>query len=443
MGSVYDARAAGTGITPPRPAWRTEMKKLLFIGVLIAGAACAEDGPATLTAAAINNGTLPAYFTNLSTTGMALIGGNVYSNYGGTTNGCLHLGAGPNAANDTGLCGSASGINQFWNLWTAAGSANQAATTDGSGNLTWSNLGSIAGTLAAAQFPSAYAMSSHWYLSWAPVSSTSGSPTLYTLTAPAHTGLTVGTEAQDLTFNLARIVQFTGGSPISAQRAFYVSAPTYAFTAANTVSTAATMAISGAPVPGTNATITQSVGLWIQDGAAGGTQAVGFRADAPTGGTNNWATYLNGNVSIGSGSIGNAGDNTLFVQGPSTSNTRMVVEESSTSPGASPFSVENSAGAVQFGIDTSNNTMLIGAASQHVNRVGGTNKDAWGTATLAGGTVAVTFTTAYNTPPVCVANSQGSTNALKVAPSTTTVVFTSSSASDNGKISYVCFGDPN
>lgn len=109
------------------------MRKLLFIGVLITGAACAEDGgSAALTASTINNGTLPAYFTNMSTTGMALIGGNVYSNYGGTTNGCLHLGAGPNAANDTGLCGSASGINQFWNLWTAAGSANQAATTDGS-----------------------------------------------------------------------------------------------------------------------------------------------------------------------------------------------------------------------------------------------------------------------------------------------------------------------
>ena len=46
-----------------------------------------------------------------------------------------------------------------------------------------------------------------------------------------------------------------------------MKAPTYAFTGASTMTTAATLAIEAAPIAGTNATITNAYSLWVQAGA--------------------------------------------------------------------------------------------------------------------------------------------------------------------------------
>jgi hypothetical protein len=97
--------------------------------------------------------------------------------------------------------------------------------------------------------------------------STSGSPTLLTLTAPAHTTLTASTEATDVNFNLARTVQFATGA-LTTQRAMQIQAPTYAFVAASTITTASTLSISGPPVAGTNATITNPYALNVESGNA-------------------------------------------------------------------------------------------------------------------------------------------------------------------------------
>jgi co-chaperonin GroES (HSP10) len=111
-----------------------------------------------VTATTLNNSTLTATLTSLATTsditsgGALTATGNVYANSGSNTAGCLHL-ADTNAAHDTGICAPLSGVNQLWNLWTSAGASGQAATTDGAGNLLWSNLGGIAGVLASAQMP--------------------------------------------------------------------------------------------------------------------------------------------------------------------------------------------------------------------------------------------------------------------------------------------------
>lgn len=99
----------------------------------------------------------------------------------------------------------------------------------------------------------------------APTASTSGSPSLLTVTGPAHTTLTASTEAIDLNFNLARTVQFAAGA-ITTQRAVVFQAPTYSFTSASTITTAATVAITGPPTAGTNATITNPYALWVQAG---------------------------------------------------------------------------------------------------------------------------------------------------------------------------------
>ena len=94
----------------------------------------------------------------------------------------------------------------------------------------------------------------------------SGTPTAMILaTGGAHTSLTASTEAIDINCNLARTVQFATGA-LATQRGFVVQAPTYAFVAASTITTAATFAITGAPTAGTNATITNNFSLWVQAG---------------------------------------------------------------------------------------------------------------------------------------------------------------------------------
>lgn len=107
--------------------------------------------------------------------------------------------------------------------------------------------------------------------------------TAFTVTGASHLALTASTEFPDVNLNLARTVQWATGA-LTAQRAVLIQAPTYAFVGASTISDAATLAITGAPAAGTNATITRSMALWIQSGyvsAVGGltvgtTTAPGF-----------------------------------------------------------------------------------------------------------------------------------------------------------------------
>jgi fibronectin-binding autotransporter adhesin len=94
---------------------------------------------------------------------------------------------------------------------------------------------------------------------------TGGSPTGFTFTGGAHTTLAASTEAIDVNFALNRTVQFTNGT-LTTQRAFVVQAPTYAFSSASTLTTAATFDITGAPAAGTNATITSSYALFVEAG---------------------------------------------------------------------------------------------------------------------------------------------------------------------------------
>lgn len=101
--------------------------------------------------------------------------------------------------------------------------------------------------------------------SFAPAVATSGSSVAFTITGAANTGQTATVECRDLDINLARTVQFNTGA-IATQRAVYIQAPTYAFVGASTITTAATVAIAGAPAAGTNATITKSITLWVQGG---------------------------------------------------------------------------------------------------------------------------------------------------------------------------------
>jgi len=86
------------------------------------------------------------------------------------------------------------------------------------------------------------------------------------LTSSAMTNLAAGTEAANVYVDSSASKQWATGS-LTTQRENVFVAPSYSFVGASTITTAATFAITGAPAAGTNATITNSYSLWIQDGA--------------------------------------------------------------------------------------------------------------------------------------------------------------------------------
>ena len=91
-------------------------------------------------------------------------------------------------------------------------------------------------------------------------------PMLEVATA-AHTGMTADTEWHNVLFDFSSTVQFTaGGGAFANQRAFYVRSPTYDASAADTIVTAATVAIEGAPSPGPNMGITNPYALHVESG---------------------------------------------------------------------------------------------------------------------------------------------------------------------------------
>ena len=87
---------------------------------------------------------------------------------------------------------------------------------------------------------------------------------IFTPTAPGSNN-TASTEAVGTDFALGRTSTWATGA-LATQREFLIRKPTYAFVAASTLATAATLAIEGAPVAGGFATITTPLALWVQNG---------------------------------------------------------------------------------------------------------------------------------------------------------------------------------
>lgn len=97
---------------------------------------------------------------------------------------------------------------------------------------------------------------------------TGGSPVGILYTGGAHTTLAQA-EVIDWNINLSRTVQFTNvGAGHSLQRAIVIQPPTYSHAAglSRTITTAATVTITGAPVAGANTTITNAYALRTQGG---------------------------------------------------------------------------------------------------------------------------------------------------------------------------------
>jgi hypothetical protein len=97
----------------------------------------------------------------------------------------------------------------------------------------------------------------------APSATSSGVVAGFLFTDPANTGHTTTAEYPAVKWDLSSTQTWAAGS-ITNQRSFQILAPTIAFASgSNTVTTAATLYVSGAPAQGSNATITNSYAAWF------------------------------------------------------------------------------------------------------------------------------------------------------------------------------------
>jgi hypothetical protein len=101
-----------------------------------------------------------------------------------------------------------------------------------------------------------------------PTAANSGTPTDLLFTRAAHTTLTASTESIGINLDMSAEKQFDTGA-IATQREIYIQAPTYSMSGgAASIAVAATLAISGAPIAGTDTTISLPLALYVEDDTA-------------------------------------------------------------------------------------------------------------------------------------------------------------------------------
>ena len=149
-------------------------------------------------------------------------------------------------------------------------------------------LGSVASFLSDSSNADVFVISIGGGITCTPKAVTSAVvPCSFTYNGAANTGSSASTERTDFYLNLARTVQWETGA-LTTQRFIKVTNPTMGFVGASTVTTAVTLDIGGAPIAGTNATITNAIcaqfgGATTQVSAAGFTYAnVGLAAHTLT-----------------------------------------------------------------------------------------------------------------------------------------------------------------
>jgi len=90
--------------------------------------------------------------------------------------------------------------------------------------------------------------------------------TQFTVTVPNHVNQITTVESPDVLFTLGSKTWAAGN--ITTQRFFQITQPTANFATASTITTATTLSIAGAPVAGTNATITNPYTFNVESGAS-------------------------------------------------------------------------------------------------------------------------------------------------------------------------------
>ncbi len=125
----------------------------------------------------------------------------------------------------------------------------------------------------------------------------------FLFTGGADTSLTVSTEAPAIYFNLGQTRQHATGT-MSVQRDFRITPSTHSFVGASALTSMHGFTVDGAPIAGTNATVTNASAIYSPGNAVGSgvTNSYGLNINANTGATNNYSAIFNGgNVGIGTG----------------------------------------------------------------------------------------------------------------------------------------------
>ena len=200
---------------------------------------------------------------------------------------------------------------------------------------------------------------------------TSGASSSFVFTNPSNTNQTLSTEISSLSINSGTRQWATGA--ITTQRENLITAPTFSFVGASTITSAATLAVTAAPIAGTNATITNAYSIWSQSGAVrvnDGTGSLTFRQLVGT--AADPAIYLfndqttapsatNYILKVGTANSGNTwlnGNGLIFAVGGSN---RMSITNGTTSSS----NISNTSGALtSFAFNPSSNTNQTASTEQ-------------------------------------------------------------------------------
>lgn len=129
----------------------------------------------------------------------------------------------------------------------------------------------------------------------------SGTPVSVLQAGGNQSDVSWGTTGKQFAVSNGTLTDTTGSGTIATRVGSSFNNVTYASTNAVTLTNAANLYISGAPSAGTNTSITNSYALDIASLATSGTptNTYGLRVSASSGGTNNYAATISGNVGMG------------------------------------------------------------------------------------------------------------------------------------------------
>lgn len=181
------------------------------------------------------------------------------------------------------------------NVQSSGTNESLAVNAKGSGTITLGSVSTGAITLSRATTISGTLTQTGGASSFTASASSTAANVRYAVNGAADTSLTASTEAPDVYFNLGQVRQHATGA-LTLQRDYRITPSTHAFAGASTLNDAYGVFIDGAPIAGTNASITNSYSLGLGGRAlgAGVTNSYGLIVNPNTGATNNFGSWLRG-----------------------------------------------------------------------------------------------------------------------------------------------------
>lgn len=253
----------------------------------------------------VNSGVLIDASNNISGVGTLSSGAHIVTSNGaqalvagatGATNPAFTVDA-STASSATGLLVKSAAAAGGLALSVQSSGANENLTVNakGTGTITLGSVSTGAITLSRATTISGALTQTGGASSFTASASSTAATVRYGVTGAADTALTASTEAPGVYFNLGQVRQHATGA-LTLQRDYRITPSTHAFVAASTLTDAYGAFIDGAPIAGTNATITNSYSLGLGGRAlgAGVTNSYGLIVNPNTGATNNFGSWLRG-----------------------------------------------------------------------------------------------------------------------------------------------------